>query len=224
MKILELAPAWLALRNPELARELHAAVDRAKDLSSLTLARQLRGRDGQPRGRDRPPRCRRSASSRRRPTWLKLPPAWKPEPSNALAGGPSASAAGGSCPAGWETWTLEEAVELKLALGYPLAREEFLARARALALALSGASVSLTPRLRPDSLKSLGGTSSASPDDRASFAGRVEVLRDARHSVAHGDAENPRLIVARGKREMLLETSRQLVAQAVARSRLPLEM
>jgi len=28
----------LALRNPELARELHAAVDRAKDLSSLTLA------------------------------------------------------------------------------------------------------------------------------------------------------------------------------------------
>jgi len=61
-----------------------------------------------------------------------LPPAWKPEPSNALAGGPSASAAGGSCPAGWETWTLEEAVELKLALGYPLAREEFLARARAL--------------------------------------------------------------------------------------------
>lgn len=49
-----------------------------------------------------------------------------------LAGGPSASAAGGSCPAGWETWTIEAAVEFKLALGYPLTREELLARADAL--------------------------------------------------------------------------------------------
>ena len=50
-----------------------------------------------------------------------------------LAAAPLASGkpAGGSCPAGWETWTIEEAVELKLALGYPLTREELLARANA---------------------------------------------------------------------------------------------
>jgi hypothetical protein len=48
-----------------------------------------------------------------------------------LAGSPSASAAGGSCPAGWETWTVEAAVDFKLALGYPLTREELLARANA---------------------------------------------------------------------------------------------
>src|SRR5215212_7866673 len=51
-----------------------------------------------------------------------------------LAAAPLASGkpAGGSCPAGWETWTIEEAVELKLALGYPLTREELLAAADAL--------------------------------------------------------------------------------------------
>jgi hypothetical protein len=49
-----------------------------------------------------------------------------------FAGGPSASAAGGSCPGGaWEAWTIEDAVEYKLALGYPLTREELLVAANA---------------------------------------------------------------------------------------------
>jgi hypothetical protein len=41
-----------------------------------------------------------------------------------LAAAPSASAAGGACPAAFQTLTIEQAVEIKIALGYPLTPEE----------------------------------------------------------------------------------------------------
>jgi hypothetical protein len=41
-----------------------------------------------------------------------------------LAAAPSASARGGACPAAFQTLTIEQAVEIKIALGYPLTPEE----------------------------------------------------------------------------------------------------
>ena len=47
-----------------------------------------------------------------------------------LAGGlPASAGEGSSCPGAWGTWTIEDAVDYKLALGYPASREELLARA-----------------------------------------------------------------------------------------------
>jgi hypothetical protein len=47
-----------------------------------------------------------------------------------LTAAPSASAAGGSCPAAFQTLTIEQAVEIKIALGYPLTPEELEAALR----------------------------------------------------------------------------------------------
>jgi hypothetical protein len=47
-----------------------------------------------------------------------------------LAAAPSASAAGGACPAAFQTLTIEQAVEIKIALGYPLTPEELEAAIR----------------------------------------------------------------------------------------------
>ena len=47
-----------------------------------------------------------------------------------LAAAPSASAAGGACPASFQALTIEQAVEIKLALGYPLTPEELEAALR----------------------------------------------------------------------------------------------
>jgi hypothetical protein len=47
-----------------------------------------------------------------------------------LAAAASAGAAGGSCPAAFQTLTIEQAVEIKLALGYPLSPEELEAAVR----------------------------------------------------------------------------------------------
>ena len=41
-----------------------------------------------------------------------------------LAAAPSASAAGRTCPAAFQTLTIEQAVKIKIALGYPLTPEE----------------------------------------------------------------------------------------------------
>jgi hypothetical protein len=47
-----------------------------------------------------------------------------------LAAAPSASAAGAACPAAFQALTIEQAVEIKLALGYPLTAEELEAALR----------------------------------------------------------------------------------------------
>jgi hypothetical protein len=47
-----------------------------------------------------------------------------------LGAAPSASAVGGACPAAFQALTIEQAVEIKLALGYPLTREELEAALR----------------------------------------------------------------------------------------------
>jgi hypothetical protein len=47
-----------------------------------------------------------------------------------LAAAPSASAAGGACPAAFQALTIEQAVEIKIALGYPLTPEELEAALR----------------------------------------------------------------------------------------------
>ena len=49
-----------------------------------------------------------------------------------VAAGPSASAAGGACPAAFQTLTIEQAVEIKIALGYPLTPKELEAALRGL--------------------------------------------------------------------------------------------
>jgi hypothetical protein len=47
-----------------------------------------------------------------------------------LAAAPSAGARGGACPAAFQTLTIEQAVEIKIALGYPLTPEELEAALR----------------------------------------------------------------------------------------------
>jgi hypothetical protein len=49
-----------------------------------------------------------------------------------LAAAPSASAAGRTCPAAFQTLTIEQAVKIKIALGYPLTPEELEAALRGL--------------------------------------------------------------------------------------------
>jgi hypothetical protein len=47
-----------------------------------------------------------------------------------LAAAPFASPAGGACPAAFQALTIEQAVEIKIALGYPLTPEELEAALR----------------------------------------------------------------------------------------------
>jgi hypothetical protein len=49
-----------------------------------------------------------------------------------LAAAPSASAAEGACPAAFQALTIEQAVEIKIVLGYPLTPEELEAALRGL--------------------------------------------------------------------------------------------